>query len=338
MAVVVDRYVHRTGEHCASTALRNLLAHHGHELSEGMIFGLASGLGFFYLKDGGLSPTRMFHGRTPTLEADFGPNTGMDLVERAEPDDDAAWRDLRASLDAGEPVMLSTDTFYLGYHRTTSHFPGHRCVAVGYDDATGTVLIADRKFQDYQPCSFDELRRSRNAPDHPMPCENRHGVFGPVVAFGRPLREAILAALARNAKGMLEPDFDLPGSAGVAALRELARDLPGWKDAEDWSWCARFGYQVVVKRGAAGTFFRSLEADFLREAAEHVPEIGAAGLAEQMDGSAARWCDLAALLKEQSERETCDPGLFEGAGEIAAELADREERVFREARELVERL
>ena len=100
---VVEDYVHRTGEHCASTALRNLLAHHGHDLSEGMIFGLASGLGFFYLRDPSISPTRMFHGRTPTLEADFGPNTGMDVREVAEPDDEVAWQRLRASIDAGHP-------------------------------------------------------------------------------------------------------------------------------------------------------------------------------------------------------------------------------------------
>ena len=338
---VVEDYVHRTGEHCASTALRNLLAHHGHDLSEGMIFGLASGLGFFYLRDPSISPTRMFHGRTPTLEADFGPNTGMDVREVAEPDDEVAWQRLRASIDAGHPVMLSTDTFYLGYHRTTSHFPGHRCVAVGYDDESESVLIADRKFEAYQRCSAEELRRSRNARDYPMSCENRYSAFGPRVAFGKPLPEAILGALARNARSMLEPDttaFDVPAAAGIPAMRELAAGFAGWKDAPDWSWAARFGYQVVVKRGAAGSFFRSLEADFLRESAAHVPEIGEAGLAARMDEAAARWCDLAALLKEQSERESCDPTLFGRAGEVAAELADREERLFAQALRLCERL
>ena len=57
-----------------------------------------------------------------------------------------------------------------------------------------------------------------------------------------------------------------------------------------------------------------------------------------MDEAAARWCDLAALLKEQSERESCDPTLFGRAGEVAAELADREERLFAQALRLCERL
>lgn len=336
MSVFVPGYVHRTGEHCASTALRNLLAFHGLELSEGMVFGLASGLGFYYLENEGYSPTRMFHGRTATLEANLGPNTGIDLTERAEADDDAAWRSLRSSLDAGAPVLLSTDTFYLGYHRTTSHFPGHRCVAVGYDEDSRSVWIADRKFPNYQRCSYEELRRARNARDYPMSCENRHGVFGAHVAFGRPMREAILTALARNARAMLEPEPDAALPAGIPAMRRLGRHFADWKNATDWSWAARFGYQVVVKRGAAGGFFRPLAAGFLRESAAHVPELGEADLAARMERSAAGWREVAALLEQQSERESCDPGLFARAGEKVDALADLEEGIFRDALALAE--
>lgn len=329
MTVLVEGYPHRAGAHCASTALRNILAHHGIELSEGMVFGLASGLGFFYLRDDSLSPTRMFHGRTLSLEDDLGRNTGLPLVDRPEPDDDAAWRAVRERVDRGEPVMVSTDTFYLGYHRTTSHFPGHRCVVVGYDDAAGTVLLADRKFEEYQRCSRDELRRARNAPDHPMPCRNQYGDFTGEVALGRPLAEAIPVALARTARAMLEPEGELP--AGIPALRALSRELPDWAALPDWSWAARFGYQVVVKRGAGGSFFRSLYADFLRESEPHVPSLGRARLADRMDPIAAGWRDLAAVLKEQSERDACDPALFERAGELAGELALAEERFFADA-------
>lgn len=323
--VLID-YQHRTGEHCASTALRNLLSHRGTEFSEGMIFGLASGLGFFYLRSDEMSPTRMFHGRTPTLESDFGTNTGLDFVDRLEPDDDEAWRLLRERLRAGEPVMLSTDTFYLGYHHTTSHFPGHRCVVVGFDDQTESVWIADRKFEQYQRCSFEELRQSRNSSDYPMKCHNQWGDFGASARFGRPLDEAILLALRRNASEMLEPTGGLPG--GIPAMRALADEFASWSDLPDWSWAARFGYQVVVKRGAGGSFFRTLYSEFLRESEASLPAIRDARLADRMDRIAVRWRDLAAILKEQSEREQCNSSLFERAGVLAGQLADAEQSFF----------
>jgi hypothetical protein len=332
MTVLVENYPHRTGEHCASTALRNLMAHHGTQLSEAMVFGLASGLGFYYLRVDGASPSRMFHGRTLGLENDFGRNTGVPLEDLPEPDDAAAFGSLRESLDRGEPVLVSTDTFYLGYHHTTSHFPGHRCVVVGYDDESRSVLIADRKFEEYQRCSFEELALARNAPDHAMPCHNQRGVPKGPLRLGRPLPEAIRAALRRTARGMLEPAGEYP--AGIPALRQLAAELPSWGEAADWSWAARFGYQVVIRRGAGGSFFRSLFADFLREAAPSVPEIGERAPASRMDAIAARWRDLAALLKEQSERDACDPRLFSEAGRIAGELARAEEGFFAEAAEV----
>jgi hypothetical protein len=50
-----------------------------------------------------------------------------------------------------------------------------------------------------------------------------------------------------------------------------------------------------------------------------------------MHAIAARWCELAAVLKEQSEREVCDPGLFARAGSMARTLADAEEGFFSDA-------
>src|SRR5262249_10842353 len=156
----------------------------------------------------------------------------------------------------------------LGYHHTTSHFPGHTCVAVGYDAARAEVLIADRKFPELQTCSFAELRRARNAPDYPIRCANRWGDAAAGARLTRPVREAAAVAVRRTAREMLAPESEwLPGASGVAAMRELAADFPSWSAQPDWSWAARFGYQIIIKRGAAGSFFRSLYADFLREAA-----------------------------------------------------------------------
>ena len=128
--VRIDSYPHRTGEHCASTALRNVLAHHGTELSEAMVFGLASGLGFFYFRNDAISPTRMFHGRSPTFEQNLAADTGIALALTDEPDDDRAEQRLRERLDAGVPVVLATDTYYLGYHHTTRPASHVRCAAV----------------------------------------------------------------------------------------------------------------------------------------------------------------------------------------------------------------
>ena len=47
--VMVPGYRHVPGNHCGSTALRNLLAFHGVEISEEMAFGLGAGACFYYI-------------------------------------------------------------------------------------------------------------------------------------------------------------------------------------------------------------------------------------------------------------------------------------------------
>jgi hypothetical protein len=337
MRVMVPGYRHVGGEHCASTAMRNVLDFYGVGLSEAMIFGIGAGLGFFYIRNDQISPSRMFHGRTLGFEADVFTNAGVPFDDRTEPDGDRAWQAVRERIDSGEPVLIATDTFYLGYHKTSSHFPGHRAVVVGYDDATREAFIADRKFPEVQACSYEELQRARNAPDYPMTCDNRFGTFTGPVQLGVPLEDAIRTSLRRNADWMLAPTSEEPGmQTGIGALRSLAGDFENWSDAEDWSWAARFGYQVVIQRGSGGSFFRSIYADYLTEAAASIPAIGEAGLAAEMHDIATDWRELAGVLKEQSERDTCDPTLFTRSGTLAARLADREAAFFERVRAIAD--
>src|SRR6266511_1521046 len=65
---MVPGYRHVPGNHCGSTALRNLLAFHGLELSEEMALGLGAGISFYYVALGGSAPSRFTNGRTGRLE------------------------------------------------------------------------------------------------------------------------------------------------------------------------------------------------------------------------------------------------------------------------------
>src|SRR3954468_19434755 len=105
----VPGFVHAPGHHCGSTALRNLLAFHGVELSEEMAFGLGAGASFYYLALDDASPSRWFNGRTARVEEAFRSLTGAALTMRPFPAGDAgAWEAARAEVDAGNPALLLT--------------------------------------------------------------------------------------------------------------------------------------------------------------------------------------------------------------------------------------
>src|SRR6202008_1583719 len=105
------------------------------------------------------------------------------------------------------------------------------------------------------------------------------------------------------------------------AVRRLAAEAGSWPEvAEDWQWCARFGYQVIERRGTGGGPFRLMYSRFLEKAGR--PE---APLAANAAGA---WTSLADALRAGSERD--DPGadLWRQIDAAANRVATAEERLW----------
>ena len=123
---MVEGFRHVPGNHCGSTALRNLLAHAGIELTEEMAFGLGAGACFYYIPIDGESPSRFTNGRTGRLEETFLKLTGAPLRLRTPEEPAEAWKLAAADIDEGRPALLLTDLYYLDHYGNSAHFPGTR--------------------------------------------------------------------------------------------------------------------------------------------------------------------------------------------------------------------
>ena len=165
-ATMVDGYRHLPGNHCGSTALRNLLAFDGIEISEEMALGLGAGVCFYYVPLDGQSPSRFTNGRVGRLEEQFFELTGAaaalrDLRRRRT----ASWAAARAAVDAGRPALLLTDLYYLDHYGRSAHFPGHAVVLAGYDDEV--AYLSDTGFEELQTTRLENLAEARHG-EHPV--------------------------------------------------------------------------------------------------------------------------------------------------------------------------
>jgi hypothetical protein len=313
----VPDYVHTPGNHCGSTALRNLLAFHGIELSEEMAFGLGAGAGFYYLTFDGLEPSRFFNGRTARLEETFRELTGAALELRTfGADAEAGWEAARAEIDAGRPALLLTDLYHLDHYGNSAHFPGHAVVLTGYDERD--AHLSDTSFEQLQTTSLESLSEARHSGFAAYPLEGH--MFTVSAELDREdLVGAIPAAIDRAVSEMLEPPFG--EFAGLPALERLAREAGSWPDAvEDWRWCARFGYQVIERRGTGGGAFRLMYSRFLAEAGRVQAPLAAA--------AAARWTELADAFERASEPEAPDPAHWREVETGARRVAEAERRLW----------
>jgi hypothetical protein len=313
----VPGYVHTPGNHCGSTALRNLLAFHGIEISEEMAFGLGAGASFYYLALDDTSPSRWFNGRTARLEESFRDLTGAALELRTFAEgDEGAWSAARAEIDAGSPALLLTDIYYLDHYGNSAHFPGHAVVLAGYDDEV--AHLSDTAFEGLQTTLLTHLAKARHSGHPAYPLEGH--MFTVADAVDREqLEAAIPRAIEQAAKEMVEPTWG--EFAGLPAIERLAAEAGTWPDAvEDWQWCARFAYQVIERRGTGGGAFRLMYSRFLEEAGR--PE---APLAAE---AAARWTELASAFHAASESKEPETALWRDVGSGAQGVAAAERRLW----------
>jgi hypothetical protein len=313
----VPGYVHTPGNHCGSTALRNLLAFHGAQLSEEMAFGLGAGAGFYYLAMEGSSPSRFFNGRTARLEESFRELTGAALRLRTfGTDAEAGWDAARAEVDAGNPALLLTDLYHLDHYGNSAHFPGHAVVLAGYDERE--AHLSDTAFEQLQATSLESLALARHGGFPSYPLEGH--MFTVTAELDREaLQAAIPSAIARAVSEMLEPPFG--EFAGLPAVQRLALEAGSWPEAvEDWRWCARFAYQVIERRGTGGGAFRPMYSRFLAEAGRAEAPLAAA--------AAARWTELAGAFERASEPVQADPALWREVATCARGAAEAELRLW----------
>ncbi len=314
---MVEGFRHVPGNHCGSTALRNLLGHAGVDLTEEMAFGLGAGACFYYVAVDGQSPSRFFNGRVARLEETFLELTGLPLRLQTFEDADASWRAAQAQVDSGRPSLLITDLYYLDHYGRSAHFPGHAVVLAGYDD--DVAYLSDTGFEDLQETRLENLAQARHG-SHPIfPLDGQMVSVPPGSELFDP-REAVPRAIARAARQMLEPT--MAPIEGMPGLTSFVGEVGHWPEQlSDWQWSARFGYQVIERRGTGGGNFRLMYSRFLVEAGYE----GESALAAE---ASACWTDLAAALQSASEQDQPDAAVWARVDRDAAAVLEAEKRLW----------
>lgn len=317
MKKIIDGWYHAPGRHCASTALRDVARFRGFDWDEALCFGLGRGLGAFYLESSSFSPSKWLMVRASGLEPNFFESLGIPFEWKQAQDAETAWEMTKEDINAGLPLLLHTDIYYMDYYNSKTHFNRHTVLMWGYDEEAGEAYLSDTERQGLMSISLESLSRARSSEYPPGPVKfDYYPVAKPEPAVG--IEEAALEALKRGAFDMTGPGEGYPVRMGLPALEELARNLPHWRNAEDWQWSARFAYQVIEKRGTGGGAFRKMFAEFVRQVEDMHPRIKPLGLSRKMDEISIAWSELAAILKEISEKS--EPEGFEEAAECAGRL------------------
>ncbi|WNO72659.1 MULTISPECIES: BtrH N-terminal domain-containing protein [unclassified Streptomyces] len=304
----------KSGEHCESSTLANMLLNRGIDLSEPLLFGLGRGISFLYWHSkqmpapflgGRVKPDHLIRNATAAL--------GVELFESETTSQAKAERELIAALDAGEVVGLKLDRFHLDYAHDSFHFAAHYLACVGYTPETYTVVeTAGLGVQSTSRAGLAQARAAKG----PMSSRSLSFRLGTSDFDPRALAGACREAIAATADDFLNPPITNMGHKG---FQKAAKAMRGWCDALDEP-AAAFGFLAhsIEDGGTGGGFFRTLWADFLDEAAELTGEPAYASVAGTYRELSTRWTRIAHLLRDESE----PAAMRKAAEEVAVILED----------------
>ena len=181
--IVIDDFKHNAGANCQLSSLRKVLAYYNIEISEPMILGLCSGLGFFYFYMKRM-PFPMVLGlavkKTEVFERILNRLGGsVKITETAS--ENAANNNLIALLEKGQPAITFADFAYLPFffaegttipNEQSGHFGAHTFVTYGIDEEKNEAYISDR-YANPHIMIYEQLKAARGSKHAPFPAKNK---------------------------------------------------------------------------------------------------------------------------------------------------------------------
>ncbi|UCE11182.1 MAG: BtrH N-terminal domain-containing protein [Candidatus Thorarchaeota archaeon] len=264
------------GLNCQTSAVRKLLLHYGHEISEEMFVGIASGLGFVYwFQKGMFAPIvgGMNSGRFPGLVGRAIQRLGGDFTVLKSSSTKRAHQQLKSVLKTGQPAFVCADIAYLPHLGTSEddHFGQHTFLVYGINEPDDIVYISDR-FDVPLTMPATQLQRARASKFHPFPARNQ------MIQFTMPeslpdLRRLIPKAIEENVDFMFNAPIKNLGLNGILKWREMLPKYPKMINNPNWLLIGMIHHYIYIETGGSGgAIFRRIYSTFLREAGELMEE------------------------------------------------------------------
>lgn len=265
------------GANCQLSSLRKVLAYNEIEISEPMLLGLCSGLGFFYFYMKSM-PFPMILGlsvkKTEVFERVLERLGGsVKITETAS--ENTAHNNLITLLKKGKPAITFVDFAYLPFFfaegtdipsEGSGHFGAHTFVTYGMDEEKDEVYISDR-YSNPHIMSYNQLKAARGSKFAPFPAKNK------LVELNLPskiidIKEILPSAIKQNVQFMNNPPIRNMGLTGFQKWRQM---LPTWTNNfndNDLLFGLVSVFIYMETGGTGGAMFRILYKDFLKEASE----------------------------------------------------------------------
>ena len=333
-------FEHKPAAHCENGVIANLLRFYGFDISEPMIFGMASGLFFSHIpfvKLSGMAVTsfRTFPG---VLFSRISSLLGFKRTIKRFLNEEHAMQKLDEVLLTGTPVGCVVGMYYLPYIpiEYRFHFNGHNICVVDKDDKS-IYTVSDPNAIEKVTISAKDLKRVRFSKGGAYPLFGQMYWIKSVPKSLPDLAPIIRKAIKKNCWHMTSQPKWIP-YFGVNGIYYLSKKIRIWEEKMGQRKAALNLAQVIrmlEEIGTGGAGFRYMYAAFLQQAA---PITGIAALndfSKRMTEIGDLWRDFAYKAARVFKKRQGEQYTYDELGDILYRIATLEEQFFKELKGVV---
>jgi hypothetical protein len=318
--------------HCESGTVTALLNHHGMNVSEPMVFGIAGAIFFAYMKpptmDFPMFVTRTLPGK---IISNFAQRTGVKFKARRFRSPKEAERELDRLLDQNQPVAVQVDLFFMDYFPSwfRVHINVHYINVIGKEG--NKYFISDSYHPEIAELERETFLKGWFAGGSMAP---KGFMFYPVhIPEKFDFEKAVKKGIKSSTFNMLKIPLPFLGVKGIRRFADKIVEWPGY--ARDSDQLADKIYKIFVlleEQGTGGGGFRFIYASFLQEASKLLDNPGINDLSREIMDIGDGWRELAlAASKVAKSRDFSKEKLME-LGDLIRIRADLEESFFTKLR------
>lgn len=327
-------FIHHQSAHCENGVASNLLKYHGINISEPMVFGIGSGLFFFYfpLLKVNHAPAISYRPMPGFIFNKAAKRLGIKVKRIKFSNRQHAQKALEENLKNNIPTGLQVGVYNLTYFpdEYRFHFNAHNLVVYGKKD--DTFLISDPVMETVTTLTEKELEKVRFA----------KGALAPKGQMYYPIEipevinweAAIKKGIKNTCKDMLVP---LP-IIGVAGMRFLAKNIRKWPVKKGVKVANHYLAQMVRMQeeiGTGGGGFRFIYAAFLQEASVVLKNEELKILSLEMTVIGDLWRDFAVNAARVYKNRSNKTDVYNGLADELNHIADLEEAFFKKLKKAI---
>jgi len=344
--MIIENFLPKGGNHCITNSLKQIFEFYEYPISEEMLFGLGSGLGFVYVN---LASAPMISCRIKPIEFEnnISEIIGIGIKVKKPKNAQIAFEKLKDSISNKNPVMLYVDMPFLNYlnMQDSGHFGGHSIVVFGYDEQFFYVSDRDNSDwkiytpkgeigSDFHKVTYEELEKARNSNFRPFPANNKWVEFD-FSSAKEITKDLINRAIKINVDTMLNAPANL---LGINGINKFAMGTKKWRkfDTSKKKLTGITNYFMISdKGGTGGGAFRKMYGNFLLEASEISKQVELEKSGKKFLEIAGFWDKIADEMMELYH--TGKDNTIEKLPNMILEIADIEKMELEKMKALIEK-